>query len=34
MNKQSKKEIGRTNFNIKFFENYGLPAFALYITGN
>lgn len=27
-------EIGRTNFNIKFFENYGLPAFAVYITGN
>ena len=26
-------EIGRTNFNIKFFENYGLPAFAVYITG-
>lgn len=27
-------EIGRTNFNIKFFENYGLPTFAVYITGN
>ena len=26
-------EVGRSNFNIKFFENYGLPAFAVYITG-
>lgn len=27
-------EIGRANFNNKFFENYGLPAFAVTISGD
>ncbi|PAV07645.1 phage portal protein [Methanosphaera cuniculi] len=29
-----KSEIGRANFNNKFFENYGLPAFAVSISGD
>lgn len=27
-------EIGRMNYNNKFFENYGMPAFAVSITGD
>ena len=27
-------EIGRANFNKKFFENYGMPAFAVTVIGN
>ena len=27
-------EIGRANFNRKFFENYGMPAFAVTVIGN
>lgn len=29
-----KSEIGRATFNNKFFENYGLPAFAVTISGD
>lgn len=27
-------EIGRSSFNRKFFQNYGLPAFVVTVTGN
>ena len=27
-------DIGRRNYNISFFDNYGIPAYAVLITGN